>query len=98
MSSILSMSSSLRTPVIAPPSRHIFWSSRKQVVRNPGSSPPWQPRTRIFMLIPEPLFHLEKIEIFLHFAGVGDDHAFGDDGDDPRLGGLVDGLLDLLRG
>src|ERR671935_270734 len=97
MSSILTMSSSSSAAVMAPPSMASFSSMRKQVVRCRGSSPPWQPRTLIFISVPEPLFHLEKLEVFLHFAGIGNEHALRDQGDDPRLGGLVDRLLDLLR-
>src|ERR1700693_38279 len=98
MSSILRMSSSSRAAVMAPPSMASFPSIRKQVVRCRGSSPPWQPRTLIFISIPEPLFHLEKLEILLHLARIGHHHALRNQGDDPRLGGLVHRLLHLLRG
>src|SRR5436305_10663317 len=97
MSSILTMSSSSSAAVIAPPSMASFSSMRKQVVRCRGSSPPWQPRTLIFILVPEPLFHFEKLQVFLHFASIGNEHALGHQRDDPRLAGLVHRLLYLLR-
>src|SRR3954469_11375099 len=98
MSSISRISSSSRAEVMAPPSMVSFPSIRKQVVRCRGSSPPWQPRTLIFISIPEPLFHLEKLEILLHLAGVRHHHALRNQGDDPRLRGLVYRLLHFLRG
>src|SRR5437762_9736211 len=97
MSSILTMSSSSSAAVIAPPSMASFSSMRKQVVLCRGSSPPWQPRTLIFISVPEPLFHLEKLKVFLHLPSIGDQHSLRHQRDDPRLGGLVDRLLHVLR-
>src|SRR5438445_3791372 len=100
MSSISRISSSSSAAVIAPPSMVSFRSMRKQVVRCRGSSPPWQPRTLIFIsvpLVPETLFHLEKLQVFLHLAGIGHEHALRHQRDDSRLGSLVHRLLDLLR-
>src|SRR3954470_13391860 len=98
MSSIATMSSSGSAAVMAPPSMVSFPSRRKQVVRCPGSSPPWQPRTLIFILVPEPLFHFEELEVLLHLPGVRHDDALGHERDDPRLGGLVDRFLHLGGG
>src|SRR2546427_13170656 len=98
MSSISRISSGSSAAVIAPPSMVSFRSMRKQVVRCRGSSPPWQPRTLIFIsvpLVPETLFHLEKLQVFLHLAGIGHEHALRHQRDDSRLGSLVHRLLDL---
>src|SRR3954469_6689006 len=98
MSSISRISSSSRAEVMAPPSMVSRPSIRKQVVRCRGSSPPWQPRTLIFILVPEPLFHLEKLEILLHLARIGHHHALRHQRDDARLGGLAHRLLHLFGG
>src|ERR1700682_43855 len=98
MSSILRISSSSRAAVMAPPSMVSFPSIKKQVVRCLGSSPPWQPRTLICILVPEPLFHFQELQILLHLARVGHQDPIRDQRDDPGLGGLVHRLLDLRGG
>src|SRR5437879_2806552 len=106
MSSILSRSLRPSAWHMAPPSTVIFSSRRKQVVRNPNSSPPWQPRTRTFMkgppLLPrlgvaESFFHLEELKVLPHLGQVVDHGALGHQRDQPRLDDLGQRVVDLFE-
>src|SRR6266508_2788971 len=110
MSSTARSSSSGRLAVRAPASMASLPSTRKQVVRWRGSSPPEQPSTRSFIarsgrgelrarasrVVPELRLHLEEIEELVQLRNVRHEEAAGLDGEDPGLHELRDDLVRLL--